>query len=82
MCLIDGSENERLVRMILMREGEFEEREVVSISLSSFLNEYGLMVMCGYIFLIPFSYLVFGPIDNLEYVLHHVNSSKSNLVWT
>jgi hypothetical protein len=30
--MVDGSEFERLVRMILMREGEFEEREVVPIS--------------------------------------------------
>lgn len=57
LCLVDGSEVERLVRMKLMREGEFEEREVVPISLLGRMK-YGDEdnVLCGYIFLIPFNY--------------------------
>jgi len=38
LYLVDGSELERLVKIILMREGEFEEREVVPISVLSRMN--------------------------------------------
>jgi hypothetical protein len=61
------------VRMILMREGEFEEREVVPISVLGRTNMNMAdedNVLCGYIFLIPFNYPFL------------VVLTKSNLVWT